>query len=600
VDDGKSTLIGRLLYETNSIYEDQLVSLQKASAQREGLLDLSLVTDGLRAEREQAITIDVAYRYFCTPRRKFIIADAPGHQQYTRNMVTAASNSDLAVLLVDARKGVLEQTRIHTYIAWLLGIRRFVIAVNKMDLVNFDFDVFSSIQNSFARCCSFLGEKDQYYVPLSALEGDNVIRSSPRMPWYEGLSLLDLLETLPLAADRNSKDLRFPVQGVIRPNQNYRGYSGQIASGMVRPGQQVIALPSLQVTRINSVELYGEKLQEAVSPTSVTLLLEDHLDLGRGDMLADPERKPATTKCFSANVVWMSHRTLRVNAPYLLKHTTQTVCASITRVYHKIDTSTFESTAVGTLGLNDVGAIQVETHKPIFCDTYESNRATGSFIIIDPLDNDTVGAGMITEVRSSERINEQELFSAFQNETKRQHRGLAVWLTGLSGAGKTTICEAVYTDLLSRGFRVEMLDGDVLRKHLNSDLGFTKTDRDENIRRIGFVAQLLVRNGVIVLVAAISPYRATRDEVRHTIGSFLEVYVNAPLRVCEERDQKGLYRRARAGAIRGFTGIDDPYEPPAAPDVQCDTNVETVKTSAEKVLKAVLDFYRAQGRSHET
>jgi bifunctional enzyme CysN/CysC len=463
-----------------------------------------------------------------------------------------------------------------------------------MDLVSFESKVFVDIREAFLKGLKFLQEAKTEFIPLSALEGDNVVHLSKRLPWYEGPGLLSLLENVSVEEDRSSGDFRFPVQNVLRPNQDYRGYAGQVLSGSVRPGQQVVTLPSLQLTNITAVTFYDKMLDSAFPPSSVVLSLSHHIDLGRGDMLADPERKPATTRRFLASLVWMSHSPLRISAPYLVKHTTQTVCASM-RVRHKTDISTLEPTECETLHLNEIGAVLVETHKPIFCDPYGVNRATGSFVVIDPVDNNTVGAGMISEACPSEDLGREDLSTLSQKDASRQHKGLAVWFTGLSGSGKSTICQSVHTELLARDFRVELLDGDVLRKQLNCDLGFSKRDRDENIRRIGFVAQLLVRNGVIVLVAAISPYRATRDEVRHRVGSFLEVFVNAPLNVCEERDQKGLYRKARAGTIRGFTGIDDPYEPPLTPDVRCDTDIETVKACTERVLKAVFDLYRVQG-----
>ncbi len=578
VDDGKSTLIGRLLYESGGLYEDQLESVRKASAQKNGNIDLSLITDGLRAEREQAITIDVAYRYFSTPKREFIIADTPGHEQYTRNMVTGASTASLALMLVDARKGILEQTRRHTFISSLLGIRRMVVAVNKMDLVNFDFRVFADIRAKFTQLAKFLGRVETFFVPLSALGGENVVSRSSIMPWYTGPPLLELLETVTLEDDRGPEHFRFPVQNVIRPNQDYRGYAGQVVSGVVRPGQEVIALPYGHRTSIESVALHQQVLREAVPPRSVVLTVSDHLDLGRGDMLVDPEHPPMIARRVTANLIWMSPIPLRLNTPYLVKHTTQVLCCSVIRLISKLDIHTFEDTAADTLHLNEIGKVEIEMHKPIFHDVYSVNRMMGSFIIIDPSSNDTAAAGMILPSHLG-----------FQSALIQQSKGLAVWLTGLSSAGKTTICNAVFTELLARGIRAEMLDGDAVRKQLNSDLGFSKRDRDENVRRIGFVAELLSRHGVVVLVAAISPYRAVRDELRRRIGAFLEVYVNAPLTVCEGRDTKGLYKKARAGEIVGFTGIDDPYEEPLVAEVTCDTARETVKESTEKVLAAIVN-----------
>ena len=592
VDDGKSTLIGRLLFESEGVYEDQLASVKKASSNGHGQPDLSLITDGLKAEREQAITIDVAYRYFSTPRRKFIVADTPGHEQYTRNMVTAASSSDLAVLIVDARKGILDQTRRHAYIAWLLGIRQIVLAVNKMDLVNFDHEIYDAISSDFRRALPFLETRQIGFIPVSALEGDNIVSVSARMPWYEGQPLLRMLETISIFDGRNLQAFRFPVQSVIRPNQDFRGYAGQVVSGIARPKQRVVSLPSQQSTTIENVSLQYQSMPEASTPLSVTLSLSTHVDVGRGDMLVDADRLPAISKHVAANLIWMSRTPLRVNSPYLVKHTTQTLCGCVTRVLHKTDISTFDRNETDTLRVNDIGTVELETHKPMFCDPYAVNRATGSFIMIDPVDNNTVAGGMILETSVINDANKNSgAARIFQSTAIRsQHPGLAVWFTGLSGAGKTTICHSVYTELLARGIRAEFLDADELRKHLNSDLGFTKEDRDENIRRIGFVASLLTRNCVVALVAAISPYKAARDEVRRTIGDFIEVYVDTPLNICEERDPKGLYKRARAGQIHAFTGIDDPYEPPVKPELRCDTEHDTLKANTDKVVAAVLNF----------
>jgi bifunctional enzyme CysN/CysC len=596
VDDGKSTLIGRLLFESGGVFEDQLNSVRKVSSQGYGRPDLSLITDGLKAEREQAITIDVAYRYFATPRRKFIIADTPGHEQYTRNMVTAASTADLAVLLVDVRKGVLHQTRRHAYIMWLLGIRHIVVAVNKMDLVNFRRQAFEAICQDFTRAMPFLDRSVKEFVPLSALEGDNVVTSSKRMPWYEGLSLLSKLEMITIEDDRNLQDFRFPVQTVIRPNQDFRGYAGQVVSGIVRPNQKVITLPSLQSAVVENLFLHSQPMSKAFPPLSVVLSLSTHVDLGRGDMLADPERMPATSKRVLTRLIWMSRSPLRVKSPYLIKHTTQTLVGCITRVCHRTDLASFEQQEANTLQVNDIGTVELETHKAIFCDPYTLNRATGSFIVIDPVDNNTVAGGMILDTLSSHLTREGNLGrEIFQSAaTRPADIGLTVWFTGLSGSGKTAICGSVYTELLARGIRAEFLDADELRKHFNSDLGFSKEDRDENVRRIAFVAGLLTRNGVVALVAAISPYRSTREEVRRTIGNFIEVYVDASLSICEARDPKGLYERARAGQIKGFTGIDDPYEPPLAPAVQCDTEHQSIKTNTDKVLSVILQFLEAE------
>jgi bifunctional enzyme CysN/CysC len=585
VDDGKSTLIGRLLYESNGIYEDQLSSVRRASSAKNVELDLSLLTDGLKAEREQGITIDVAYRYFSTPRRKFIIADAPGHEQYTRNMATGSSTAELALILVDARKGILRQTRRHTLISWLMGIRRMIVVVNKMDLVDFDPQTFHSIQEEFNKFSGSLRNTEFYFVPLSALTGENVVRSNGRMPWYDGPSLLGLLETLPAKLEAG-RQFRFPVQMVLRPNQDFRGYAGQVGSGTIRPGQEVLALPSKQRTTIKEVLLYNQPLEEASPPQSVVLTTTDHIDLGRGDMLVSADGLPTVSSKITSYLIWMSHTPLRNDTRYLIKHTTRVLCGRISRLKHKIDVNTLETAEADILQFNEIGEVQIDLQSPIFCDPYESDRSTGSFIVIDPHTNDTVAAGMIL---GASPVQEGDSVEDIASRVAQQ-RGLTVWFTGLSGAGKTTICRAVATELLANGLQVEVIDGDVIRNHLCKDLGFSKQDRDENIRRIAFVAQLLTRNGTITLVSAISPYRAGRELARRTIGNFLEVYVSTPLAVCEVRDPKDLYQKARAGKIHGFTGIDDPYEPPLNPEIVCDTARESTRESSLKVVSSVVSY----------
>ena len=586
VDDGKSTLIGRLLYDSNGIYDDQLSSVRKASVAKNVELDLSLLTDGLRAEREQGITIDVAYRYFATPRRKFIIADAPGHEQYTRNMATGASTAELAVILVDARKGVLRQTRRHTLIASLMGIRQMIVAINKMDLVDFDQQVYLSIRDQFGEFAKSLQDVEFSFVPLSALAGDNVIKSTERMSWYEGPSLLHLLETLPAALPRNSA-LRIPVQSVIRPDQDFRGYAGQVTSGLAKPGMQVVALPSQQRTTIKEVLLHDGHLDQAGPGQSVVITTTDHIDLGRGDMLVAAEEIPVASTKITAYLIWLSHTPLRKGARYLVKHTTRVLCGKVSRLNHKIDINTFAKLDTDSLDFNEIGEVQLDLHSTIFCDSYRDNRHTGSFIVIDPLNNDTVAAGMIVDALP-DRAGPSD--TSYTGTDVSRQKGLTVWFTGLSGAGKTTICRSVATELMAHGLQVEVIDGDVIRNYLCKDLGFSKHDRDENIRRIAFVAQLLTRNGATVLVSAISPYRAARDNARQAIGDFMEVYVSTPLSVCEVRDPKELYKKARAGKITGFTGIDDPYETPLAPEIVCQTDQESTRESSSKVVSAVLQY----------
>jgi bifunctional enzyme CysN/CysC len=567
VDDGKSTLIGRLLHDTRGVYEDQLESVRKASRDTNAQgFDLSLITDGLRAEREQAITIDVAYRYFQTPRRKFIIADTPGHEQYTRNMATGASTASLAVILLDARHGVLQQSRRHAYIAALLGIRKLAVAVNKMDLVDFRRDVFERIRDEFGAVAAKLGIEEPFFVPVSARDGDNVATRGARTPWYQGPSLLEYLETVDADPAGSAGPLRFPVQLAIRPHLDFRGYAGQVVSGRLRVGDGVLALPSGLETRVAAL---------AGPDACPTVSLAGQLDISRGDMLADPSAPPNVGCEFTATLIWMAAEPLRAESAYLLKHTTRQVCADVRSVRRVMDMRTLDFGPAAELKLNDIAEVEIETHHPIFFDPYKENRATGSFILIDMISNRTVAAGMILEqlVRAPRPI-------------AQPHRGLTVWFTGLSASGKSTLCRAVYERLAARGCRLELLDGDTVRKHLSKGLGFSREDRDENIRRIGFVAGLLTRNGVIALAAAISPYRAVRDEVRASIGDFVEVYVNAPLEVCEGRDPKGLYRKARAGQLPAFTGIDDPYEPPLKPEVECLTDRETLEECIAKVLAA--------------
>lgn len=588
VDDGKSTLIGRLLHDAGTVYEDELEAVYGASRQRGQEFDPSLLTDGLKAEREQGITIDVAYRYFATPKRKFIIADTPGHEQYTRNMVTGASNADLAVLLIDARKGILTQTRRHLYTAWMLGIRYVVLALNKMDLVNFDYAIFQQVRDSFLEYAGPLHFGDLQFVPMSALNGDNVTQLSRRMLWYDGPSLLDILETAETRQGQIFSSLRLPIQFVIRPDQDSRVYAGQVASGCIQPGMELIALPSRQRTRVERVFLHTKELQAAFPSMSVGVTLRDHIDLGRGDMLCDAASEPPERRRLRAKLIWMSPDPLALNQPYLMKHTTQTVCMSVSQLHHKLDIDTLAEEPALSLAMNEIGEVTIETHRPIFCDPYHINRVTGSFIVVHPIKNNTVAVGIVAEDEPALALASPPTSLAEQVSSNANHKGLIVWMTGLSGAGKTTICQNVYTELLARGIRVEMLDGDVMRQHISQGLGFSKQDREENIRRIGYVSRLLSRNRVVTLVSAISPHRAIRDQVRFQSGNFMEVYVNAPLHICEQRDPKGLYKRARRGEISRFTGIDDPYEPPLFAEIECRTDEESVKESADKVISAVL------------
>jgi bifunctional enzyme CysN/CysC len=574
VDDGKSTLMGRLLYDIGSIYEDQLAAIRRASPHTQNV-DLALVTDGLRAEREQGITIDVAYRHFATARRRFLIADAPGHEQYTRNMATGASTAELAVLLMDARKGVLEQTRRHSSIAWLLGIHKLAVVVNKMDLVNFDEAVFRRCESDYLKFASSLPGLKTFFFPVCAVDGDNVVARSQRTPWFSGPSLLEFLETVPIK-DGETQQLRLPVQNIIRSGEE-RYYTGQIASGTLRIRDCISVLPSGSLASIASIQIGDRSVESARAPLSVSVVLDREIDVSGGDMIVEPAHLPMVSRRFSAILLWMSDQGLKPGHPYLLKHTSKQVCASVTRLQAVIDPATLDKRAAQSLGANEFGEVEIETHQPLVFDPYQYNRSTGNFIVIDPLQNGTCAAGMI-------RAN-LELPGAVPKTVPEA--GLTVWFTGLSSAGKSTISRAVYEKLWAAGHKVEWLDGDVIRQHLNKGLGFNKADRDENVRRIGFVAELLTRNGVIALVSAIAPYRGIRDELRLRIGNFIEVFVHAPIEICEQRDLKGIYRRARLGELTGVTGIDDPYEPPFAPEVECRTDTETPAESAANVLAAI-------------
>jgi bifunctional enzyme CysN/CysC len=507
-------------------------------------------------------------------------------------MATGASTAELAIILADARKGVLRQTRRHTLIASLMGIRQMIVAINKMDLVDFDQQTFEDIRQQFNEFSAEMGGIDFHFVPLSALQGDNVIRPSSRTPWYQGPSLLHLLETLPATSPRDEA-LRFPIQSVVRPNQDFRGYAGRVGSGSARPGLQVLALPSRQRTTIKEVILYDKRLENADSGRSVVVTTTDHIDLGRGDMLVEADAPAVAASRIRASLIWLSHRPLHKDTRYLLKHTSKVIVSKVHSLNHKVDVNTFAKVESDSLQFNEIGEVELDLHSPIFCDPYQKNRVTGSFIVIDPFHNDTVAAGMIV-APISDRPGEVTDGSYASSEVARQ-QGLTVWFTGLSGAGKTTICRAVATELLAHGLQVEVIDGDVIRNYLCKDLGFSKADRDENIRRIAFVAQLLTRNGAIVLVSAISPYRAARDAARQSIKDFMEVYVNTPLAVCEVRDPKLLYKKARAGKITGFTGIDDPYEPPLSPEIVCNTDQESTRESASRVVERVLRYLDSDG-----
>ena len=611
VDDGKSTLIGRLLRDCKCIYDDQLAAATADSKRlNRGALDLALITDGLRAEREQGITIDVAYRYFSTPRRRFIIADTPGHVQYTRNMATGASTANLAVILVDARHGVRTQSKRHGFIAALLGIPHVVVAVNKMDLVGWSAQVFDSIRAEYAAFSSKLGVPDVAYIPISALLGDNVVEASGHMPWYQGPTLLNHLEHVEIGGDRNLIDFRFPVQLVNRPNQDFRGFCGQVASGIVRVGDDVAVLPSNRRSRVKSIETFDGSLPFAVAGQSVTIRLEDEVDVGRGDLLCHPNNAPHVSCGIGAMLVWMSDAPLRVGAPYVVKHAARMVRAVVTRVLYRVDPDTLSRLEeAGDVGLNDIARVDIESFAPLLWDTYDRNRATGALILIDPVTNATVGAAMIIQrlvagdagqpppprPASADIRREPGLVPPGRRAEVSRVRPRTLWLTGLSGSGKSTIAQALEKRLLDEGRMAVVLDGDNLRHGLNRDLGFSDSDRRENLRRAAEVAALFNDAGLLVVAAFISPSAADRAAARETIGPgrFVEVFVDTPLDACEARDPKGLYRRARSGEIPGFTGVSAPYEPPAAPDLR----IETLRLTVEEAVAALLPFALPEGDS---
>ncbi|MGA0098607.1 MAG: sulfate adenylyltransferase subunit CysN [Steroidobacteraceae bacterium] len=599
VDDGKSTLIGRLLYESKLIFEDQLAALESDSKKvgtQGGDIDFALLVDGLAAEREQGITIDVAYRFFSTDRRKFIVADTPGHEQYTRNMATGASTADLAVILVDARKGILQQTRRHSYIVSLLGIRKVVLAVNKMDAVDYAQGVFDGIVEQYREFADMLGLEDVYPIPMSALRGDNVVERSERMRWYGGATLMQHLESVQVERNLAGRPFRLPVQWVNRPDQDFRGFAGTIASGRVRQGDAVRVLPSGRQSTVARIVTLDGDLEEAVAGQSVTLTLADEIDISRGDVLAAADAPPAVADQFQVSLVWMHEEPMLPGRPYLMKIGPRTVTASITDIRHRVNVNTLEQMAARQLDLNEIGLCNLGTDRAVAFDAYEDNRETGAFILVDRISNDTVGAGMIQyALRRADNVHWQALdVDKRARSASKGQKACVLWFTGLSGAGKSTIANLVEKQLLALGRHTYLLDGDNVRHGLNKDLGFTEADRVENIRRVAEVSRLMVDAGLIVMVSFISPFRAERRLARELLeeGEFLEVYVSTPLVEAEKRDPKGLYRKAREGKIRNFTGIDSPYEPPENPELVVDTSV----VSAEEGARQVIDMLRTRGR----
>jgi bifunctional enzyme CysN/CysC len=596
VDDGKSTLIGRMLYEAKMLFEDQLAAIEADSRKwgtQGGEIDFALLVDGLAAEREQGITIDVAYRFFSTDRRKFIVADTPGHEQYTRNMVTGASTADLAVILIDARKGVLTQTRRHSYLVSLIGIRKVVLAVNKMDLVDYSQAVYERIVDDYRTFARQLGLEDITAIPLSALKGDNMLQHSRRTPWYRGPTLMGFLETCEVDETRlQGAPFRLPVQWVNRPDLDFRGFCGQVASGTVRPGDRIRVQPSGRESRVKRIVALEGDLPAAVAGQSVTLTLEDEIDISRGDVISRADAPAEVADQFECTIVWMADEPMLPGRPYLMKIGTRTVNATVTEPKYKVNVNTMEHLAAKKLDLNEIGVCNVALDRPVAFDPYTANRATGGFVLIDRLNNHTVGAGTLHfALRRAHNIHLQAVDIDKQARAEIMHqRPALLWFTGLSGSGKSTIANLVEKKLYAMGRHSYLLDGDNVRHGLNKDLGFTEADRVENIRRVAEVSKLMVDAGLIVLTAFISPFRAERRMARGLLedGEFVEIHVDTPLEVAEKRDVKGLYAKARRGELKNFTGIDSPYEAPETPEL----HVNTVSLTAEEAADRVIAFLR--------
>lgn len=627
VDDGKSTLIGRLLYDSKSIFEDQMEAIEKTSrSSGEEEVNLALLTDGLKAEREQKITIDVAYRYFATPKRKFIIADTPGHIQYTRNMVTGASTAELAIVLIDASRGVLEQSRRHAFISSLLRIPHLVVAINKMDLVDYSEERFNEIVGDFTEFARKLEIDNITYIPISALKGDNVVhkrrefgtngtlssiastqgeeakKEKDFMPWYNGSTLLHHLETVKVDASENVVDFRFPVQYVIRPNQNFRGFSGRIASGRIRPGDEIMVLPSKQTSRLKEILSFGKSLDEALAGDSVILTTEDEVDISRGDMIVRKNNVSVVSSGFEAFICWMNEESMVTGKAYLLMHTTITTQVFIDEVIYRMNVNTMHREEASGLKMNEIGRVKLTTSQPLFLDPYQVNQKTGSFIIIDPATNVTVGAGMIRAQSTNSKLTTQHPtlntqhspntvwdpwnIPSEERERRNGHKAKVLWFTGISGSGKSTIAKAVERKLWEKSKQTILLDGDQMRHGLNGDLGFSMEDRQENIRRVGEVARLFYEHGNIVLCTFVSPYMEDRERIRGLFpdGAFTEIHVTCSSETAMERDPKGLYAKAKRGEIRGLTGFDGPYEAPSEDAILLDTDNLSVEECVEVVL----------------
>ncbi|MBN9233200.1 MULTISPECIES: sulfate adenylyltransferase subunit CysN [Phyllobacteriaceae] len=602
VDDGKSTLIGRLLSDTKQIFEDQLAALERDSRKHGTTgedIDFALLVDGLEAEREQGITIDVAYRFFATPKRKFIVADTPGHEQYTRNMATGASTADLAIVLIDARQGVLRQTRRHSIIASLLGIRHIALAVNKIDLVDFDRVTFDRIVAEYRDFARDLGFESIAPIPMSARFGDNVSARSERMAWYQGPTLIEHLETVPVDSAAAGQPFRFPVQYVNRPNLDFRGFAGTVASGTVARGDEVVVAKSGRAARVKRIVAHGGDLQQAVAGQAVTLVLDEEVEVSRGNMLVQADARPQVADQFAANLVWFDEQALLPGRSYILRTETDQASATVTELKHRLNINDFSHEAAKSLEMNEVGVVNISTRTPLVFDAFAENRSTGAFILIDRITNATVGAGMIQHaLRRAENIHWQSLDIDKRARADMKHQRPAVfWFTGLSGSGKSTIANLLEKKLAATGRHTYLLDGDNVRHGLNRDLGFTDADRVENIRRVAEVAKLMADAGLIVLVSFISPFRAERRLARELMagGEFVEVFVDTPFEECARRDPKGLYARAMRGEIKNFTGVDSPYEPPENPEIR----LETVGRTVEEMVD-ILDDWLAERDKAET
>lgn len=593
VDDGKSTLLGRLLYDSQMLFDDQLAALEKDSklhGTQQGELDFALLVDGLSAEREQGITIDVAYRFFSTDKRKFIVADCPGHEQYTRNMATGASTADLAIVLVDARKGLQTQTRRHTWICSLLGIKNIVLAVNKMDLVSFDQATFDAIESDYRALAQSLGIEHIQAIPLSALRGDNISQLSEQTPWYQGPSLLNHLETVELLQKEQQLAFRLPVQWVCRPDSSFRGYAGQVAAGSINVGDEVIVLPSGTRSSVARIVTADGDLQQAFAGQAINLVLNDERDISRGDVIVSAQNPAPVADQFHVNVLWLDESTLQLNQPYRIKIGAQTSNAKITRIVHKIDINNQEKLSAERLQLNEAALCQLSLEAPIAFEAYQQNHQLGAFILIDRQSNATVAAGTIANaVNSSDNVRWQDTKVDAQKRAElKGQKPACLWFTGLSGAGKSTIADKVESRLHALGYHTYLLDGDNLRHGLNADLGFSAEDRQENIRRVAATAQLMADAGLIVLVSTISPYKADRAAARALFADnqFHEIHVDTPISLCEERDIKGLYAKARAGEIKDFTGIDAPYEAPEQPEL----HLQGERNNIERLVQQVIQY----------